>query len=130
MQNCTVVGNIVRINRIENTNKVFLTVADHYNGKNADGSYSQKTNFVPLEGFLPEGLKLTTGQLVGVAFRVTSYTTKPDAAGKVQYKTANDIVSIDVTLNSKKSEKPAADAAAAETAGQPVPEPMGAPMPQ
>lgn len=119
MQQNIVIGNIARINKIEGTQKVFLTVADHYMTKGQDGKMVQKTNYVPVEGFLPESLTLTVGQLVAVNFRVQSFQTKDGT-----YKTANDIISIDVTLRSKgkgdKADK-AEDAPAAAAEADPVP---------
>lgn len=96
MQQNTIVGNISRITGIPGTQKVFLTIADHYTQKDKDGKAVQKVNYVPLEGFLPEGLILSVGQLVAVRFRIQSFQTKTG-----EYRTANDIVSIDVTLRSK-----------------------------
>lgn len=96
MQQNIVIGNIARINTIEGSSKVFLTIADHYIGKGKDDKPVQKVNYVPVEGFLPKGLELQVGQLVAVSFRVQSFQTKEGA-----YRTANDIVSIDVTLRSK-----------------------------
>ena len=96
MQQNTIVGNIARMTGIPGTQKVFLTVADHYTQKDKAGKTVQKVNYVPLEGFLPEGLTLSVGQLVAVRFRVQSFQTKTG-----EYRTANDIVSIDVTLRSK-----------------------------
>ena len=96
MQQNTIIGNIARMTGIPGTQKVFLTVADHYTQKDKAGKTVQKVNYVPLEGFLPEGLTLSVGQLVAVRFRVQSFQTKTG-----EYRTANDIVSIDVTLRSK-----------------------------
>lgn len=99
MQNCVVIGNVGSIREIANSNrKAYLTIADHYVGKDANGNKVKKTNWVSVEGFIPEGLKIEVGQLVAVKFRVTSYQKKDGT-----YATANDIESIDVTLNSKKN---------------------------
>ena len=113
MQSCSIVGNIVRINTIQNTNKVFLTIADHYTVKGQDGKSEQRTNFVPLEGFLPTGLNLQVGQLVAATFRVSSF---KDGSGMT--KTANDIIGLDVTLRSKGRPVDAAAAAADAPAAQ------------
>ena len=51
---------------------------------------------MPLEGFLPEGLTLSVGQPGAVRFRIQSFQTRTG-----EYRTANDIGSIDVTLRSK-----------------------------
>ena len=105
MQQNTIIGNIARMTGIPGTQKVFLTVADHYTQKDKAGKTVQKVNYVPLEGFLPEGLTLSVGQLVAVRFRVQSFQTKTG-----EYRTANDIVSIDVTLRSKGKARKTEDA--------------------
>ena len=96
MQQNIVIGNIARINTVDGTNKVFMTIADHFVQKDKTGKLVQKVNYVPVEGFLPKGLTLEVGQLVAVNFRVQSFQTKTG-----EYRTANDIISIDVTLRSK-----------------------------
>lgn len=96
MQKNTITGNIVRITKVEGSGKILMTVADHYFKKGPDGKTVQETNFVPLEGFLPKGLTLRPGQLVAVSFIVRSFKSK---AG--DWRTANDIVSVDATLRSK-----------------------------
>ena len=100
MQHNMVIGNVASIRRLNDSNKVFITLADHYNGKDENGNYVQKVNYVPLEGFLPKGLEIVKGQLVAATFRVTQYKTRDN-----QYKTACDIVDIEVRLNNISKEK-------------------------
>ena len=94
MQNNIVIGNIGRIQNIEGTQKVYMDISDHYVTKDENGKYVKKTNWVPIEGFLPKGLTVKKGQLVAVRFRVTQYQKKDGSYG-----IANDLIDIDVTLN-------------------------------
>ncbi len=119
MQKNVVIGNIARITEIPDSNrKVYMSVADHYGTKNKDtGKYEKKTRFVPVEGFLPEGLNLKVGQLVAVEFTVNQYQ-KKDGSWAIGL----NIDRIDVTLNNigKKDDAESADAGEA-TAEEEVP---------
>ena len=115
MQNCTIVGNITRITNVKDTSKVYVVVADHELVKKEGGGFEQVPNYVTLEGFVPTGLKLEVGMLLGATFKVRTYKTKQVTKdGKPIYKTANDVINWDLTLRS-----PAKKA----TNGQPEAEP-------
>lgn len=101
MQHNMVIGNISNINRIEGTKKAFITVADHYNRYDATTKkFVPDVNYVPLEAFIPDGLDLVVGQLICATFRVVQY---KDRDGK--YKTACDVIDLDVRLNNISKEK-------------------------
>lgn len=128
-QSCMIVGNIANIKKIENTNKVYVTIADHISVKNAEGKYEQRPNYVDLQGFVPEGLKLEVGMLLCADFRVVQYKTKKTTPeGKPIYDTANEVIGWDVTLRSPGKKAGAAEAAAQAAAEAPVPEGAGVPV--
>ena len=103
MQSCSITGNIYRINKDQASGKTYLTVMDTVRTKGADGKVKVKTNFVPLEGMLPETLSLHVGQCVAVKFRISSFAKKNEktADGRPIYTTANDIIAIDATLGER-----------------------------
>lgn len=97
MQNCTVVGNVARVNKVEGSNKVYIVVADHKLIKNTEGKYEQVTNYINLEGFIPRNLNIEVGRLIGATFEIKSYKKKDGT-----YATANNIIYLDTTMYNKK----------------------------
>lgn len=129
MQNCMIVGNVARINKVPGTNKAYVVIADHKSVKGEDGKFKQEPNYITLEGFIPEGLNIEVGMLIGAQFEVRSYKTRD---GK-ETKQANDVIRWDVTLRSpskKGASAPEAAAQAAAEAAADVPEGAGEPAVQ
>ena len=72
MQQNIVIGNIVRINTVDGTNKVFMTIADHFVEKDKPGQLVHKVQEVPGRGYLPKRLTQELRPLVAVEFRFQS----------------------------------------------------------
>ena len=76
----------------ENGTKAFVSIADHFWSKKEE---KQMTRFIPLQAFVPKGMTISKGQLIGVDFVVNPYT---DSDGMTSI--AFDIVGWDLSLRS------------------------------
>lgn len=106
MQKCTISGNVGSISiwngedfeKVEsvtgekNGTKVFISIGDHfYSHKEKE----MKTRFIQLQGFVPKNLKISTGQLLALEFKINAYKNS-----KGEWKEAKDIINWDVSLRS------------------------------